>query len=302
MRSLDGAPPLDMPTERDEVASNNSMKSSFTTRTRMLAVDELSASTERPPPLCASSRAVDHPALAIAGRHARALGYRIAVDTSLRDRPDARELPRNAQMLLAHLHTVGAYFSPVRKCIGLAEDCTWHEVVHEICHLKFDARDINPELRHLRRQQQQGSKHSSAAAAPASTASDDEPIRTHFLQYRARGYGPLAAEELVAREHELRALTCSGAPIWRWLPPALFVLDSALIEAQRDLASTPAPQRTPAQAAEWWRVGWIRSCITGPGPRLAYVFIPLLGASMLMGSLCRRVRAHSALPRSASSA
>ena len=36
--------------------------------------------------------------------------------------------------------TIGAYHSKSRACIGLATDSAWHEVVHEMVHLNFEAR------------------------------------------------------------------------------------------------------------------------------------------------------------------
>ena len=60
----------------------------------------------------------------------------------------------------------------------------------------------------------------------------------------------VSTEELVAREHELRSLTASGAPPWRWAVRALCIADSALVVAQNDLSSKPAAERTPAHAAE----------------------------------------------------
>ena len=286
------ARPLALATQRDEVAADLHIASAFTTRVQMLAVDEPSSSSSpRDAPPCASAAALDHPGLDGAARRARALGYRVAVDTSLRDRPNIRELPRSAQFVLSHCHSLGAYFSPPRKCIGLAEDAAWHELVHELVHLNVDARNINPAVRGHSGTRPSAAEAAAAEAAAGPAARDDDPLRTHMLGYRARGYGPLAAEELVAREHELRALTCSGAPLWRWATKALVVADSALIEAQIDLSSTPAEQRTPAQTAEWRRVGLVRGCVTGPLPRLAYVALPLVGLSVLAGAAWRRVRA-----------
>ena len=115
-----------------------------------------------------------------------------------------------------------------------------------------------------------------------------EPLRAHLEAYRARGYSPRIAEELVAREHELRALTASGASPWRWAGRALCIYDAALIEAERELAATPAASRTPAQAHEWRRVQWLRGCLTGPRPRTAFVLAPMLGVAALAGAAWRR--------------
>ena len=171
--------------------------------------------------------------------------------------------------------------SPIRRCVGLAEDCAWHEAVHELVHLSFDARHLNEEAR---------SASPGRAAASSEAVSDSHPLRQHWQSYRARGYSERVSEELVAREHELRALTCSGAPLWRWALRALFVADSALMEAQKDLSNTPAEARTPAQAAEWRRVGRVRSYLTGPTPRLAYALLPLLGLTALASTALRRLR------------
>lgn len=271
-----------MLTERDEVAAEWKLSAAFGTLppARMLAVDEDHAQLDdRQAPQrswpCASARAIGHPGFVGVARRARALGYCVAVDTSLRDRPPhPDQLPRAARSLLAHLRTIGAYFSPGRRCIGLADDCTWHEAVHEMVHLQFDARNVNPGARGL--------------PGTSGASSDDEPLRSHWLSYRSRGYSERVAEELVCREHEVRALTASGAPAWCWAVRVLCVVDSALIEAQRDLAATPEAARTLAQVAELRRVGWWRSFVTGTGPRLAYATLPILGASVLAEAMWRR--------------
>ena len=295
-----GATPLPLPTERDELAEERHLSAAFAALppTTMLAIEETAQHRSSPSHWpCASSTALDHPGLTGTVRRARSLGYHVAVDTSLRDWPRA-DMPRAASSLLAHLHTVGAYFSPPRQCVGLAVDSMWHEAIHEMVHLQFDAHGLNPEARG------RGGGGSSGSSSGGGGNSSSHPLRDHWLGFRARGYSERTAEELVAREHEVRALTTSGAPFWRWAIRALCVVDSALIEAQRDLATTPAAARTPAQAAEWRRVGWARSCVSGPAPRLAFAAIPVMGAATLAGAIWRRVHQHraAALPSAAGAA
>lgn len=268
------ATPLSLPTERAELAAEWQVEDAFRgDDARMLAVNiEVAREEPSASPPCASTPALDHPSLPGFARRAASLGYQLAVDTSLRDNPNMAGLPRAATTLLAHLQTVGAYFSWKRKCIGLAEDSAWHEAVHEMIHLEFDARGLNPSVR------------GGGGLPPTEDAS---PLHTHWRAYRARGYSALAAEELVAREHELRSLTASGAPPWRWAVRALCIADSALVVAQNDLSSKPAAERTPAHAAESRRVHMYRSLVTGPRPRLAYAALPLIGATMLVSSAVR---------------
>ena len=274
------ATPLSLPTERDEVAADWQISSSFKTGdVQMLAIKSSNSIGEASAgPSCATTLALDHPELPGLARRATSFGYHLALDTSLRNQPEnTAELPRAATTLLAHLKTVGAYFSHGRRCIGLAEDTAWHEAVHEMVHLEFDARGLNPSVR-----------SSSSSSGSSGQHDDSSPLRTHWLAYRARGYSALVAEELVAREHELRSLTASGAPLWRWAIRALCVADSALVVAQNDLTATPAAQRTHAHAAEVERVSRLRSFVTGPRPRLAYAMLPLLGLTMLASSAVRR--------------
>ena len=181
--------------------------------------------------------------------------------------------PKNTYGLrVAHLRTVGAYFNEERRVVGLAEDTAWHEVVHELVHLKFATRD-----------------NSSTAGS----------LRKHWLWLRSRGYSERVAEELVCRAHEMHAITSSGAPPWRWGARALLLWDSTLIEAQRDLAKTPDTQRSPVQKAEWQRIARLRNRVTGPWPRLAYCAALGLVTVALASSFVQRVataaRADAAL-------
>ena len=77
---------------------------------------------------------------------------------------------------------------------------------------------------------------------------------------------------------------------------ALIVWDNALFEAQAELAALPASKHTPAQSAEWRRVRWLRGCITGPGPRAAYVLLPLLAAAFAAARLAESARRRLSRP------
>ena len=255
--------PLSLPTERDERAKllKMSLPPVLPAR-RMLEVQPSRPHVDFHRRPCASTSALKHPGLVGASRRISGMGYRLCLDESLRgDLPFAKAASRPVQELLAMLSSFGAYFSPNRKCIGLAADSTWHEVVHEMVHLTFDARVRN---------------------APSHGAAAVEPLRVHHEQLRARGYSERAAEEIIAHEYELRALRTSGAPMWRWAVRALLLCDNGLIEAERDLASIPHAQRSASQAAEYRRVRLLRGCVTGPGPRLGLVASVALGASLVL--------------------
>ena len=202
-----------------------------------------------------------HPGLAGLDRRAASMGYRMAVDTSLR--PDAAMRHALAGDLVAHLMSIGAYFSRRRACIGLASDSAWHEVVHEMVHLNFDAR-----------------VHRAAREASAA-----EPLRLHWEALRRRGHSDRCAEEMVCRAHELRALTTSGGVVDA--ARALVVWDNMLLEAQRDLANIQPAKRSAAQAAELRRVSLLRSCVTGPHARVVAVVACGLGVASLAAAFVK---------------
>ena len=133
------------------------------------------------------------------------------VDTGLScSLADARAAPAE---LGADLLVAGGYFSPRRRCVAIAVDSAYHELVHEMIHLAFHERCVR------------------AAAEPGRP----DPLRTHWEAMRARGFGGDAAEELVCRAHQLHALSSSGRPVWQWGSTALLVLDSALLQASGEL-------------------------------------------------------------------
>jgi hypothetical protein len=269
---------LPLPTERDELVELHGLQAA-TSSLPACSMLEVPLDTREeevvgtaPACMCASVGALRHPRLAGTARQCRGLGYQFAVDTSLRAEPAQSGAPRAARELLAHMRTIGAYFSPTRRVVGIAEDSAWHEAVHEMVHLKFDARG-------------------SATSTPGPTAAaGNDPLRHHWQQLRARGYGARVAEEMVCREHELHALRTSGAPLWRWGVRALLVWDSGLVEAQRDLAATPTEQRTAAHAAEWRRVRMLRSFVTGPTARAVGVVAVAVAAAALASAAVRACR------------
>ena len=268
-------------TERDERAAFASMAESVQEILLPRIMQELSApptaaldSAEHPPRrLCGSSPALSHPGLRSYATRVRALGYRLCLDESLRgDAAHAQMAPRRVQELIAFLGSVGGYFSPARRCIGLAVDSAWHEAVHEMVHLSFDAR--------VRRVQ--------GAEADAKHPTSD-PLWRHYQQLRNRGYTPRTAEEMMCREHELRALVTSSAPPWRWCGRALLVWDNGLLEAERELTAVAPAQRTRAQSVELERVSWLRRRITGPTARLQYLLLLGVGVTLALSTAARRL-------------
>ena len=268
-RSL-GARLPQLVTERDELAEHFGVHRNMLAalpETQMRQIVQLSSSEHRGPWPCATMPALEHPGLLGMAVRCRALGYELALDTSLRQRgtPDA---PRPAQELYAHLQSIGAYFSPKRKCVGLASDSAWHEAVHEVVHLNFDA--------HVK-------LHS---RAPASAR---HPLRQHFEYWRSRGYGEHTAEEMVCREHELFALRSSGKPPWQWGLRALLVWDSALVEAEKDLDARRFDANDRVAAEERRRVQSLRRYVTGPRARATQVAALGLVVITMTLSLTKRV-------------
>ena len=151
-------------TERDETITQWSMRASevqpLLHEARMMEVRpaEPTPREEDNGCACATASALQHPSFFRMARRARDLGYTVAVDESLRaPGPLPSHAARRVHELVAHLRSVGAYFSPGRRCIGLAADSAWHEAMHELVHLRFDARVRN---RHT-------SDHSAGTAAAA---------------------------------------------------------------------------------------------------------------------------------------
>ncbi len=276
-----------MPTERDELAELNGLEDVAQTLPPA-AMLELTVSGPRSRPVLAAwppatLPALEHPGLPGALQRVRAHGHTTVLDTSLRGAPASSERGL-AKKLLRHLASVGAYYSEGRRCIGLAADTPYHELVHETTHLRFATR-----------------VDTSAAAAGADappSASYEEPLAVHWHALRRRGYSAASAEELVCREHELRALRASGGGPWQWVPRAVVVLDAALQEAREDIMASgaaaaeragPAPRR--AAADELRRIEMLRRCVTGPGARLghlaALLLLPTLAAAAVLRGLGR---------------
>lgn len=195
-----------------------------------------------------SELALSHPGLRGCARRARGLGARLVVDTSL-GRPGP-------------LRGVGGYYSPGDACVALAPDSSWGELVHEMTHMAFDQRVKRSSAREFGHG---GGADGQDAAPPFG----NEPLLTHWRALRARGYSADAAEELLVREHEMRMLV--SAPAWRRVTRSWVLWDSALVEASRDLQSVASAERSPNHAAELLRVTRLRTLVTGPFARLAYL-------------------------------
>lgn len=197
---------------------------------------------------CATTCALSHPGLLGMVRRLNGLGYRLVVDTSLRQplsAPASRGTHAAQELLVRHLSTVGAYFSQRRRCIGIATDSAWHELIHEGCHATFDARV------------RQADKN--APVAP-------EALQTHYEHLRARGYTEMGAEQYICHTHELYALrdrSSTTAAIRRVL-----VWDNMNLDAYRDLTAIPPAERSAVQKAEIRRIAMLRRFVTGPAPRL----------------------------------
>ena len=206
---------------------------------------------------CATTCALSHPGLLGMVRRLNGLGYRLVVDTSLRQplsSPASRGTHAAQELLVRHLATVGAYFSQRRRCIGIAADSTWHELIHEGCHATFDAR---------------------VRQAVKETPMAPEALQTHYEHLRARGYTEKGAEQYVCHTHELYALRdrpSTSAAIRRVL-----VWDNMNLDAYRDLSAIPPAERSAAHEAEIRRIAMLRRFVTGPAPRLGICVAVAIG-------------------------
>ena len=262
-----------MKTELEEIANLNglALPTSMTASVQML---ELSESQGAHRPVLSqwpdgTHDALNHPGLMGILRRVNALGFRLTVDTSLRPPREAASTCRASEpgaimaALGQHLRSVGAYCNSGRRCIGLAKDSAWHEVVHELCHATIDAR--------VRRTQ------SSYVVC--------EPRQLHLRQLQSRGYSVSAAEQLVCHAHELEAL--GGARSVRSSMRALLVWDNMNLDAYNDLAKVPVGERSAAQGAEMRRVTLQRALVTGPAPRLAALLVGTASAAAAFGWFAR---------------
>ena len=93
----------------------------------------------------------------------------------------------------------------------------------------------------------------------------------------------------MCRAHETWALASSGAPVRQWGARYLLVWDNGLLEAEAELAATPAAERSAAHAAELTRVSWLRRYVTGPWPRLGYVCAAGLCSVLLVSAVAGRL-------------
>ena len=262
--------PLKVPTEADELAAANKIcipSSSPLAQGRMLELRGASGPEPAPPPQAwpgPESAAVAHPGLIGFVMQARGLGCRLAIDTSLRPAlGNLRLRGRNAE-LANHLQSIGGYFSRRRQCVGLALDSAWHELVHEMCHLKF---------------------HNQVRLAKPG-ACRHEPLRLHWEQWKLRGYSELMAEELVCRTHEMHSLRCQ--PSLRSAFRALLVWDNMNFEAHRELSAIAPGKRSASQSTELRRVALLRATVTGPVPRLGVVLAAGLAATVAIGKVVRQ--------------
>ena len=199
--------------------------------------------------------AISHPGLRGCVQRALGHGSRLYVDTSLGQRP--QDYSSHASVL----SSVGGYYDVSGSRVAMAPDCNWGELVHELTHLAFDkrVRDATP----------------GAASGPDRRMTPDatqDPLCTHWRALCARGYSERVAEELLCREHEMHTL--QAAPLWTWLTRTWVLWDSALVEASLDLQAVPAAERTRIQATELRRVARLRSLVTGPIARMAYLLLP----------------------------
>ena len=190
--------------------------------------------------------AISHPGLRGCVQRALGHGARLYVDTSLGQRP--QDYSSHASVL----SSVGGYYNVEGSRVAMAPDCNWGELVHELTHLAFDKRVRD--------------------ATPMTPDATQDPLRTHWRALCARGYSERVAEELLCREHEMHTL--QAAPLWTWLTRTWVLWDSALVEASLDLQAVPAAERTRLQATELRRVARLRSLVTGPIARAAYLLLP----------------------------
>ena len=209
-----------------------------------------------------SQLALTHPGLRGCVNVAGGYGARLVVDTSL-------GMP-------GPLRNEGGYHSPADQLVALAPDSSYAELVHELTHLKFDARVLAPAA-------------SCATDAEAEQLLASEPLHAHWRALRARGYSRACAEELLVREHEM--FTLRAAPPWRRLARTWVLWDSALAEAALDLQATPTAERPPCHADELRRVLRLRTYVTGPRARalhLGWMGLLAVGVATGVASAVRR--------------
>lgn len=192
----------------------------------------------------AETPALAHPGLPAMCRIAARLGHKLVIDTSL----CAKELEH-----------VGAYQNSERKCIGLAVDSLWHELVHEMVHLQL---------------------HQPRGASGAVS----NPLHVHLDALCERGFSEHAAEEMLAKEHELHAVEMAGHA---WSVKALILLDTWMRHAQEDLSALPSGARTRAQARELARARLTRVLVSSGATRLFHLLLGVAGASLLASNVTR---------------
>ena len=189
------------------------------------------------------SAAIGHPGIAGMARIAKRYGHSLVIDTSL----CAKELSH-----------IGAYYNEHRKCVAIAVDTLWHELVHEMVHL-----DI---------------RYGSASQGRKG------PLNQHLDSLRKRGFSAVAAEEMLCKEHELYVIDSSG---FSWSLKKLVVFDHYLRHIQEDILAVPSRERTSNQVRELRRANLLRVAVTSQGARLLHGVLSLAGMAVVAGALTR---------------
>jgi len=194
----------------------------------------------------ACTPALAHPGLPFAANVARGRGAHLCLDTSLGSEP---------------LRHIGGYFNAPRATVAVALDSSWSELMHELTHAAFHDR----------------------VRLGADGLSD--PLRTHWQVFRDRGLSDEAAEEMVCRAHELQALRAPGERRVRRALTALLVLDSALIEAIKDIEAVGLASER--QTRELRRMHRVRFFIGGRA-RAVYLMAVLVVGVVLLSKALRK--------------
>jgi len=210
-----------------------------------------------------SGTALAHPQLRGIARRIQAAGFTLAVDTSL----NYEKKPGDERLPLQATHAVlgiGGYFDVPRKCVGLAVDSPFHELVHEMTHLSFHCLVRAPLAT------------PSGPARVFSTAGTLEPLRTHFDALRRRGLSELAAEEVICREHELYVIRSAQMPIWRSWVAQLPVIDEALQQVRQGVLTVAPADRSRQQMTLLYLTSASRFLITSREAQRFHVFLAIV--------------------------
>ena len=240
---------------------------------------EIERLKERPPPPRSShgatTAAVLHPDLYGCVTRIRADGFRLVIDTSLSDEPN----PQGAPVAPPLLSRIGGYFNIDRRCVAIAADSTWHELVHEMTHLKF----------HLQ------------VRLPGEQVSSKEPLKTQYDIWRRRGLSERAAEEMVCWDAEAHNVSASGLPLHQWASAAWILCDSRMCEIVNDISAVPEAERTDVQTQTLEEALRTRRW-TNPRARASLLLlgaaVPLALSSWLLARLLERAGVSSGGKRS----